>query len=74
MSYPTYKVYFRVDKVTHEKEYLQTNMFNTPAEQWLTSKNKADKYSDYDSFFNNAKAMGIVVDTDKYDYDFEDAK
>lgn len=74
MSCPTYKVYFRVDKEKHTKEYLSTNLFHTPVEEWLTSKDEADKYSDYDSFVNNVKALGIVVDCDKYDYDFEDVK
>jgi len=69
-----YQAYYREDKETHEREYLRTNLFSTPAIQWTPLIEKADKYSSYDAFLNNAKTMNLIVDEEKYDYDFEEVR
>lgn len=71
-SKPLYMSYYREDKTTHQREYLRTNLFSTPAIQWTPVIEDADKYSCYDAFLNNAKTMNLLVDEEKYDYDFEE--
>ena len=72
MSKPLYQAYYRVNKETKEKEYLSINMFATPPIEWVPQVEKADKYSNYDTFLNNAKVFNLEIETDKYDYDFEE--
>ena len=69
-----YQAYYREDKKTRQREYLRTNIFKTPAIEWVPQVEKADKYSSYDSFLNNVKVLDFIVDEEKYDYDFEEVK